>query len=72
MLDQHTTNLLERLVIAEEKKAQKLEEISETLDSMRNTIDAIDEQSHSTTDAIDNVDYTLSEIKEVIENDNKM
>lgn len=72
MLDQHTTNLLERLVIAEEKKAQQLEEISETLDSMRNTIDAIDEQSHSTTDAIDNVDYTLSEIKEVIENDNKM
>lgn len=72
MLDQHTINLLERLVIAEEKKAQQLEEINETLDSMRNTIDAIDEQSHSTTDAIDNVDYTLSEIKEVIENDNKM
>ena len=34
MLDQHTINLLERLVIAVENQNQTLKEINKTLDSM--------------------------------------
>ena len=38
MLDQHTINLLERLVIALEEQNKKLEEIDKTLTCINNNI----------------------------------